>query len=500
MPDGSMIATLANVQLDSSAGFPRYRQLYDGLRASILAGRLQAGTRLPSTRALASELDISRNTVLNAYAQLLAEGYVKGVVGSGTYVAHTLPDDVLHARASASPVPQGIRARRTLSRRGMRFGGMPPPGGSVPREVRAFRVAVPALDAFPYEQWGRLMERRWRRPQRTLLSYGDPAGYGPLREAIAAYLRAVRAMRCEAAQVIILSGSQQALDVTARMLLDEGDRVWIEDPGYLGARGAFMGAGAHVLPVAVDAEGLDVTGGARHGAPPRLVYVTPSHQYPLGATMSLRRRLALLAWASQTAAWVVEDDYDSEYRYAGRPLAALQGLDSEGRVIYLGTFSKVLFPALRLGYMVVPPDLVDTFAAACALAHRHPPTIEQAVLADFIREGHFARHIRRMRVLYAERQAALVEAARRELAGLLDVRPAEAGMHLVGWLPAGIDDVTAAQRAAAHGVDVQPLSLYSLEGIQRAGLLLGYAAVDTREIRDAVQRLAKALAALKPHT
>jgi GntR family transcriptional regulator / MocR family aminotransferase len=498
MPNGSMIATLANLQLDSSAGLPRYRQLYDGLRASILAGRLRAGTRLPSTRALASELGISRNTVLNAYAQLLAEGYVEGAVGSGTYVAHTLPDDVLHARASASPVPQNIRAQRTLSRRSMRFGGMSPPGGAVRGEVRAFRVGVPALDAFPNELWRRLMGRRWHRPQRTLLSYGDPAGYGPLREAIAAYLSAARAMRCEAAQVIVLSGSQQALDVTARMLLDEGDRVWIEDPGYLGARGAFMGAGAHVLPVPVDAEGLDVTAGARHGVPPRLVYATPSHQYPLGATMSLRRRLALLAWAGQTAAWVVEDDYDSEYRYAGRPVAALQGLDNEGRVIYLGTFSKVLFPALRLGYLVVPPDLVDTFAAACAFVHRHPPTIEQAVLADFIREGHFARHIRRMRLLYAERQAGLVEAARRELAGLLDVRPAEAGMHLVGWLPAGIDDVTAAQRAAAHGVDVQPLSLYSIEPLPRAGLLLGYAAVDTREIREAVHRLARALGALKP--
>jgi GntR family transcriptional regulator/MocR family aminotransferase len=273
----------------------------------------------------------------------------------------------------------------------------------------------------------------------------------------------------------------------------------MEDPGYLGARGAFMGAGAHVLPVAVDAEGFDVTAGARHGAPPRLVYVTPSHQYPLGATMSLRRRLALLAWANQTGAWVVEDDYDSEYRYAGRPLAALQGLDSEGRVIYLGTFSKVLFPALRLGYMVVPSDLVGTFAAACALAHCHPATIEQMALTDFIREGHFARHIRRMRVLYAERQAALVEAARRELAGLLDVHPAEAGMHLVGWLPPGIEDVTAAQRAAAQGVDVQPLSQYRLEPRPGAGLLLGYAAVDTREIREAVQRLAQALGASRPH-
>jgi GntR family transcriptional regulator / MocR family aminotransferase len=497
MPNRSTFVTLAGLGLDPSASMPLYRQLYSALRAAILAGRLKAGARLPSTRALAAEFGISRNTVMNAYAQLLAEGYVEGEVGSGTYVARTLPDDLLHARVSATHVPQQTQAGRMLSRRGALLGATRVPTPRFPGELKAFRPGVPALDAFPYELWARLVARRWRRPQRSLLGYGDPAGYRPLREAIATYLGEARAVRCDAEQVIVVAGSQQALDLTARLLLDEGDAAWIEDPGYLGARGAFLGAGATLVPVPVDGEGLDVAAGKARDPEARLIYVSPSHQYPYGVTMSLPRRLALLEWASRAAAWVLEDDYDSEYRYAGRPLAALQGLDSEGRVIYLGTFSKVLFPALRLGYMVVPPDLVDVFAAARALVDRHSPTLDQAALADFIADGHFARHIRRMRALYAERQAILVEATTHELAGALDVSPAEAGMHLVGWLREGMNDVEASRQATTHGVEAPPLSLYSLQPPRRGGLLLGYTAVGEKEIRDGVQRLAKALRTLK---
>jgi GntR family transcriptional regulator/MocR family aminotransferase len=405
MPNRATVVTLAGITLDPSAATPLYRQLYEGLRAAILSGRLKAGARLPATRALASDFGVSRNTVMNAYAQLLAEGYVEGEVGSGTYVSRTLPDELLHARSHAIQVHQLTQEGRRLSQRGARLASMQVPTPRFPSGVKAFRPGIPALDAFPYELWARLMARRWRRPQRALLGYGDPAGYRPLREAIAAYLGEARAVRCRAEQVIVVAGSQQALDLTARMLLDEGEGAWIEDPGYLGARGALVGAGARLAPIPVDGEGLDVAAGEVSSPAARLVYVTPSHQYPFGVTMSLPRRLALLKWASQAGAWVIEDDYDSEYRYAGRPLAALQGLDSEGRVIYLGTFSKVLFPALRLGYMVVPPDLVDAFMAARALSDRHCPVLDQAALADFIGDGHFARHIRRMRALYAERQA-----------------------------------------------------------------------------------------------
>jgi len=318
-----------------------------------------------------------------------------------------------------------------------------------------------------------------------------------LREAVAAYLGAARAVRCEPEQVIVVAGAQQALDLAARVLTDAGDSVWVEEPGYLGAKGALAAAGARLVPVPLDEEGLSVEAGARLAPAARLIYASPSHQYPTGVTMSLSRRLALLEWAGRAGAWVLEDDYDSEYRYAGRPLAALQGLDREQRVVYLGTFSKVLFPALRIGYIVVPEDLVDAFRAARSLSDRHSPTVEQAVLADFIVEGHFARHIRRMRALYAERQAALVAAGREELGGLLELRPADAGLHLTGLLPAGVSDREASLAAEARGVEAQPLSAFHLGPARRAGLVLGYAAYDGREIREGARQLAAALQSLR---
>jgi GntR family transcriptional regulator/MocR family aminotransferase len=366
---------------------------------------------------------------------------------------------------------------------------------------------VPDLAAFPSGVWSRLWARRWRRPPRALLDYADPAGYWPLREAIADYLRTVRAVRCDAEQVLIVSGSQQGLDIAARVLLDVGDEVWMEDPGYGGARGALIAAGARVQPVPITSTGLDVEAGRATAPRARLVYVTPSHQYPLGVAMPLGRRLALLEWARQADAWVLEDDYDSEYRYTNRPLAALQGLDDDGRVIYLGSFSKVLFPGLRLGYVVVPRGLVAAFGATRALVDRHAPTLDQAVLADFMVEHHFERHVHRMRALYAERQATLVAAAQEHLGGLLEVGPADTGMHLVGWLVGQAGDGSgwrtgqagdgsdrlAAERAWAAGVEVQALAAYTWGRPVRPGLVLGYAAVAPEEIRRGVARLAQAL-------
>jgi GntR family transcriptional regulator/MocR family aminotransferase len=359
--------------------------------------------------------------------------------------------------------------------------------------ARPFRPGTPALDEFPFEVWGRLAARHWRRPPAGLLGYGDPAGHLPLREAVATYLGTARAVRCGPEQVIVTAGAQQALDLAARLLVDPGDQVWIEDPGYLGARAALSGAGARLVPVPVDEEGLDVSAGAARAPRARLVYVSPSHQYPLGVTMSLARRLQLLEWAERAGAWILEDDYDSEYRYAGRPLAAMQGLDRGGRVIYLGTFSKVLFPALRLGYVVVPEGLSCAFANARGVLSRFSPSVDQAVLAEFIEEGHFARHIRRTRSLYAARQAALVKAVRSELAGALEVSPDEAGIHLVGWLKEGADDGAASSAAARLGVDAQPLSSFTLEHRRRPGLVLGYAGYDERQLRAAARRLAAAL-------
>ena len=476
-----------------------HRQLYSELRDAVLTGRLAPGSRLPSTRALASDLGISRNTVMGAFDQLLAEGYLEGKVGSGTYVAEKLPEELLQVHSRRASAPRAEGARVVLSRRGAVLAASPVIPPRPHRAPRAFRPGPGAHDHFPARDWMRLLARRWRGPLRDLLCYGEPAGYKPLREAIAAYARAARAVRCDASQVVVVSGSQQGLDIVSRLLLDPGDPVWIEDPGYLGARGALRGAGARLVPVPVDAEGLMVSAGLSREPSARMVYVTPSHQFPLGVTMSLARRLALLDWVRRSGAWIVEDDYDSEFRYAGRPIAALQGLDFTGRVIYLGTFSKVLFPSLRLGYLILPPDLVDACTAARALLDHHSPVIDQAVLADFIAEGYFARHVRRMRALYQHRHAIFIEQAREELVGLLEVEPQDAGMHLVGWLPEGVDDRAASLRAAEHGIECPPLSAYALEPLRRGGLLLGYTSTGAKEIREGLRKLAQSLRVVRTH-
>ncbi len=498
----SFTNTLATIQLRRGANEPLHRQLYDGLREAILTGNLEPGTRLPATRALADDLALSRNTVLTAFEQLSAEGYLESRVGDGTYIAHALPAASLHTEVHvgathASPLRKA--SHRKLSKRGALLAATPV---TVNRQRRdgAFRHGLGSLEVFPYETWARLEARHWKNPPRELLAYSDPGGYAPLREVIAAHLRATRAVRCDASQVIVTTGSQQGLDLAARVLLDPGDAAWLEDPGYIGARGAFTASGANVISVPVDAEGLDVQAGVKLEPRAKLVYVTPSHQYPLGVTMSLGRRLQLLEWASQAGAWVLEDDYDSEYRYAGRPLASLQGLDRDDRVIYLGTFSKVLMPGLRLGYVVAPPDLVNAFVSTRALMDRNSAGVPQAVLKDFMLDGHFSRHIRRTRIMYAQRQEVLLEAARVHLNGLLEVEAAESGMHLIGWLSDGMRDVDASSAAAKHDVEALPLSAYSTRTLERQGLMLGYAAVTPEEIKDGARRLGKALRELEKGT
>jgi GntR family transcriptional regulator / MocR family aminotransferase len=492
MPKRSTGAILTGIGLARDGPMPLHRQLYEGLREAILTRRLAPGMRLPSTRTLARELGLSRYTVVDAFRQLSAEGYLEGKVGAGTCVARTLPDDFLRPVLPASAAVVPSRERRPRSQRIdvlMAF-GKPLLGTRLSQRQhnQPFQVGVPALDAFPGDRWGRLVARHARAMSVSMHGYQDPAGYVPLRRAIASYLAAARGVHCTAEQVIVVNGSQQGIALTAQVLLNPSEAVWMEDPGYPGARGALLGAGARLIPVPIDAEGLDVEAGKARGPEARLAFVTPAHQCPLGVTMSLNRRLALLAWASEAGTWIIEDDYDSEYRYVGRPLAALQGLDTAGRVIYAGTFSKVLFPALRLGYLVVPRDLLEAFAAARLFADMHPPLLEQAVLAEFMTEGHFARHIRRMRLLYTERQAALVDAAR-SLSDWLDVRPSEAGMHLLGWLPAGSDDQVIAQLAARHGVITHPLSHFCIEPSEQCALLLGYASVPIPAIREGVRRL-----------
>ena len=494
MPKTAEHVTLAGVDLDRRRPSALATQLYEGLRRAVLRGQIRRGERLPSTRLLAEDLGVSRNTVTSAYEQLLAEGYIEAKVGSGTCVARSLPEELLSASTGAVKVHKKHALGTSLSSRGKMLSSRPVRVLTVGGRPQPFASGLPDLHEFPFATWARLMARHWRRPGYNLVGYGDPAGYKPLREAIATYLRGSRAVRCETEQIVIVSGSQQALDISARLLLDPGDTALLEDPGYPGARVALLSAGAWLLRLPVDAEGADIHAIESSSREAQVAFVTPSHHFPLGVTMSIARRLALLEWAERTAAWILEDDYDSEYRYRGKPLPSLQGLDPAGRVVYMGSFSKTMFPSLRLGFIVLPGGLVEAFRRARSVIDGHSPMTEQAVLADFITEGHFARHIRRMRALYEERQSALVEAAGRELGGLLEVRPSDGGMHLVGWLPPGVDDVQASEKALSHGVHVRPLSSCSVARVRRGGLLLGYAALTVPQIREGVRKLAQALA------
>lgn len=493
--------TLLPLALDREAQTPLHRQLYDQLRELILNGRLGGGARLPSSRTLARELGVSRNTVTGAFDQLFAEGYLEGRVGAGSFVSGHLPEDSLSAQAvpfrgGPGGVPPDTRPRRRgLSRRGERLASLRKANRS--GRSKAFAPGLPDLDGFPFDVWSRLMSRAWRRPPQSLLASPEPAGYLPLRAAIADYLRTVRAVRCEAEQIIIVSGAQQAIGLAAHVLLDEGDVAMIEEPGYSGVRGALMGAGARQVSAPVDAEGLDIDTGEAAAPDTKLICVAPSHQYPLGITMSLARRLKLLDWASRRDGWILEDDYDSEYRYRGRPLSALQGLDREGRVVYIGTFSKVMFPSLRIGYLVAPPDLAEPFRFARAALDDHPSTVAQPALSAFIEDGHFATHVRRMRRLYGARQEALVAAIQEGMPDLLSIDPSEAGMHLVARftpeLSARMDDRTAYERAAEAGISTTALSGFYAEGPGPHGLLLGYAAVPEEEMPAAVARLRRVL-------
>jgi GntR family transcriptional regulator/MocR family aminotransferase len=484
----------ALLTLDPDAALPLHRQLYTELRNAILIGRFRAAAPLPATRTLARDLGISRNTVITAYEQLRAEGYLQARQGSGTYVSHALPDDMLWVTQAPPPRSPASRGKPPLSARGRRLStgfSFFPPVRPAP-----FRHGLPALDLFPRRLWARLAARRWRGLTREMLGYGDAAGYRPLREAVADYLGQARAVRCHADQVVIVAGSQQGLYLLAQMLLDPDDPVCLEDPGYLGARAAFLAAQARIVPVPVDEQGLSVSQGRTTCPGARAVYVTPSNQYPTTATMSPARRLELLEWARSSRMWIIEDDYDSEFRFASRPFASLQGMDPHGWVIYVGTFSKLLAPGLRLGFVVLPPALVDSFAAGEAALTRHLPSMEQVVLAEFISAGHLARHVRRMREVYLERRTNLLKATGESLVEWLEVKPPDAGTHAIGLLRRGLDDRSAARAALDAGVETRPLSLYCLSARRPAAVVLGYGAFRRAELRSGSERLASALRAL----
>lgn len=469
-----------------------WRWLYGELRSAILAGRLRPGARLPSTRSLAQQYGVSRGTVVAAFDQLLAEGYTATEVGAGTYVANGLPDRLLNARRSGlSPKLQPSKA--TLSKRAeslLKDVRILP----VPRSVgKAFRSFEPAIDLFPADLWARTAARVLRRAPRSLYGHGHVAGYPPLQRAIAEYVGASRGVRCAPEQVLVTTGAQQALDLIGRLLIDPGDALWMEDPGYPGALHALRFAGARIVAVNVDGDGMQVALARKLAPRARLAYVTPANQFPTGVTMSADRRMELLNWAAESGAWIVEDEYDAEYRYSGRPVAALQSLDRSGSVIYVGTFTKMLFNALRLGYLVLPERIVSAFERARSLMDRHPPTLDQAVLAEFITEGHFGHHVRRMRQIYAERLSVLTEAARQELTGVADVTVAAAGMRTTAWLKQEASDKAAADRAARLGLEVTPVSAFSIKQQPQPGLILGFAGCSPAELRRGVSTLARAL-------
>ncbi len=483
---------LPPIALDSRSEVPMYGQLSEWFRHAILNGQLRPGQRVPSTRSLATELRVSRIPVSSAYEQLHAEGYLETFVGAGTCVARSIPDDAL--KPASAKIREAVSQRhvsrdKALRRISRRVDLLRVPPQTWSNELVAFRMSLPALERFPTAIWSKLVNRHARKPTRHAMAYGDAKGYAPLREAIAEYLGAVRAVRCDPSQVLVTTGSQQGIQLAAQVLLDVDERVWFEEPGYPGARQALLMAGAQLEPVPVDHEGLNVAEGIPRARGARAVYITPSHQYPLGMTMSASRRMLLLNWAARNGAWIIEDDYDSEFRFGARPISSLQGLDSSARVIYVGTFSKVMFPALRLGYIVVPKDLIEAFSAARDATDQFSATLYQAVMTDFIRDGHFARHIRRMRMLYMERRAALVEAIQNQMSGQLEVIGAEAGMHLVAMLPPGVDDVAVSKQAARMGISAMPLSSCYLKPPARGGLILGYSGADARQIREGIRKL-----------
>ena len=463
-----------------------YRQVYEGYRQAIVDGNLRPGQRVPSTRVLAAELGISRIPVMSAYAQLLAEGYFESRIGSGTMVAKSLLIRRAAPQSKGKPSGTSTANQRKVSKR---CGGVPNVENFYRRRgVKPFSVSQIAFEHFPLQIWNRLVTRHSRRASARSLDYGDPMGSQDLREVIASYLRTARGVRCETEQIVIVSGSQQGLEIATRVLLDPRDRVWMEEPGYSFARSIFGMSGFEVVPVAVDAEGLEVAEGVKQCGNARAVLVTPSHQYPLGVTMSASRRLQLLDWAARQGAWIIEDDYDSEYRYEGLPITSLQGLDRHGRVVYIGTFSKVLFPSLRLGYVVLPGDLVERFLAVRFALDISPPTFHQMVVADFIREGHFSRHIRRMRLIYGERRSTLIRCMGEELGEAAEVPGAPTGLHLSVVID-GIADREIAARASERNLSLTALSSFYMGKKSRQGFVLGFGSTPVEEIPAAVRQL-----------
>jgi GntR family transcriptional regulator / MocR family aminotransferase len=473
-------ASLHAFQLERASDVPLFRQLYLQTRAAILSRAVRPGSKLPSTRELAAQLKISRTAVVSAYEQLLAEGYTIGRKGAGTFVSSDLPEPFTRSRARrVEPAsPRAVLASSFVD-------------VTTQDDDRPFNLGRTLVDARTAELWRKMSARTFRRLDASHLGYGDPRGMVELRRSICDYLQAARAVKCDPDQIVVTAGTQQAVDIVIRVLRGP-QKVWVEDPGYPLTRLSLQAAGMKVCPIPVDVQGIDVKAGIKLAPDARAVFITPSHQFPNGVALSMARRLELLAWAREQGAWIVEDDYASEFRYGGRPLASLQGLDDGERVIYIGTLNKALFPGLRLGYAVVPRALLREFVTHRYLMDRQPSTLCQAVVTEFMQQGHFAGHIRRMRVLYREQRDALVSALVRRLGDRLTVQAPDQGMHLVAYTRKGISDTALERSARQAGVIVRATSRMYVKAPPRSGLMLGFCGYPRRTIEAAVVRLAKA--------
>lgn len=480
-------ADLYAFRVDRAGDTPLFRQIYAQMRAAILSRALRAGARLPSTRELATRLAVSRTAVVAAYEQLLVEGYVTGKTGAGTYIAADLPEPF--ARTPPRPnkrASSAVRAGAPSARPARQVMDV-----TVHGDNRPFNPGRTLVDARTVAQWRKLTARSLRSFNVEHLGYSDPQGMIALRRNVCGYLRAARAVRCDPEQVVITAGTQQAIDIVIRVLGGSGRDVWVEDPGYPLTHAALLAAGATVHPVPVDDKGIDVRAGRRLAPQARAAFVTPSHQFPTGVQLAMPRRLELLAWAREAGAWIVEDDYASEFRYGGWPLASLQGLDDGERVIYIGTLNKALFPGLRLGYAVLPPALLRSFVTARYLIDRQPSTLCQSIVADFMEEGHLAAHIRRMRAAYQDQRDTLVTALRRRLGDHLSVEPPDQGMHLVAYLRRGLSDRVIERAAREQGVIVRAMSRMYVTAPARSALMFGFSGYPRQTIGPAVAKLAK---------
>ena len=490
MSNGGGSALLSLLRLDASDRMPLYRQLENAIRQQILSGGILSGTRLPATRQLARDLGISRLTVKNAYEQLGSEGFLHSRRGAGTFVANISameqPPEVPAAASSAGKAQFDLSERSgsvAATKATTRLGG-----------VTAFRPGVPALDRFPRKAWATAESRAIRHGDPGLLGYGTPGGLTELKQQIAIHVRDHRGVQCEPEQIVITSGAQQAFVLIALTLLEPGATVWFEDPGHIGARDAMRLLGANVMSVPVGDDGFELAEAMRKHARADLMFVTPSHQHPLGITMSLNRRMEILEYANQNNCWIIEDDYDSEFRYSDRALPALLALDYSGRVLYTGSFSKSMFPALRLGYLISPPELVDAFTAAQSLLSQNVSPLQQQTLARFMLDGNFNAHIRKMRSLYQQRRDLLVDSLENHLGDVFELAPCTAGMHLVGWLR----DESASESSVAKsiwdiGIDCLPVSIYCDKQRVRPGIMFGFACAPEGEIEMGVKKISKAL-------